>query len=89
MNSELQRIIAKGLLARMEEINTEACRVYMNYVNGNISEKLYNYEIDKNTKKLAELLADAKAVGYCFNTKSFNVEVCESEDELENKINKL
>ena len=81
MNKELQNIIAKGLLSRMEEINSEACRLFMNFTNGNISEKVYNYGIEKNTKKLAELLSDAKSVGYNFNTKSFNTEVCCEENK--------
>lgn len=89
MNKELQNIIAKGLLVRMEAINEEACKSFMNFTNGNISEKVYNYEINKNTKALGELLADAKSVGYNFNTKSFDVEVCCCNNELENKINSL
>lgn len=76
MNKRLQQIIAAGLISRMESIDSEACTIYMNYQNGNISEKIYSHKIKENTKKLKELFEDANAVGFNFRTKSFKEEVC-------------
>lgn len=76
MNKRLQNIIAAGLLSRMEAIDKEACTIYMNYTNGNISEKIYNHKIKENTKALKELFEDANAVGFSFRTKSFAKEFC-------------
>lgn len=76
MNRRLQNIIAAGLIARMEAIDSEACTIYMNYQNGNISERIYNHKIQENTKLLKELFEDAEAVGFSFRSKSFKDEVC-------------
>lgn len=76
MNKRLQQIIAAGLISRMESIDSEACTIYMNYQNGNISKKIYNHKIKENTKALKELFEDANSVGFSFRTKSFKEEVC-------------
>ena len=76
MNKRLQNIIAAGLISRMEAIDAESCKLYMNFSNRNISEKIYAHKIKENTKALKELFADAEAVGFSFRTKSFKEEFC-------------
>ena len=68
MRTLAKDVIRNRLIVRKQECDKEISNVELLLCEEKISRALYNKRIDELTHQYAEILADAKAVGYNFNT---------------------